>query len=387
MPIVSIVVATRNRPQKLERLLCCIQQQQLTDYECIIVDDGSSKETWSVYKSLFEKLDSRFVLHCRDYSGGPAQSRNTGIIASSGKYIAFCDDDDYWTRPDHLEVAVRTLEREAGDFFFANMQTSINGEVKDPDWFKILKKTINQPAEGESDVYPIDKDQLAFFLKHRVHHANTIVVTRDLLIKINSYWEKVSFAEDHDFSFRLSDAAKRVFFRTAVTADLDVTTHPSIARTFSVQDRFFFSILATIHAEAAIESPLLRKVARGNRAWRFLELAQHLEKGGQVDTAYEFIWQSFILSPSFSAFKILFKLYCIKLVSRKDKIQGAMPGPMRDKEDYSAHEIPIEVTVSEEKVAPLSYGDVVTATNASGASTVIAANVKGSQYLLEKNAP
>jgi len=305
MPTVSIVIATRNRPQKLERLLKCIQQQDFTDYECIVVDDASPAAVQSEYAAVWHGLDSRFILHRREYPGGPAQGRNTGIRAAKGTFIAFCDDDDYWTRTDHLAVAVRALESEHADFFFANMQTSMDGAIANSDWFSALTKIIHQPIAGSDDIYAIERGQLAEFLKHRIHHANTMVVSKALLDRIDAYWEKVNFAEDHDLSFRLSDAASRVLFRRTVTADLDVSFHPSVARTFSEQDRLLFGMLAALHAEANIASPLLRKIARGNRAWRLIELAQYAEKNGQTAAAVEFVWQSLLLAPSSTALRML----------------------------------------------------------------------------------
>jgi len=315
MPTVSIVIATRNRPQKLERLLKCIQQQDFTDYECIVVDDASPDNVQKEYASVWNGLDARFVLHRREYPGGPAQGRNTGIRAAVGKYVAFCDDDDYWTRKDHLAVAVGALESGQADFFFANMQTSIDGVIAKANWFEALTKIIDKPMVAGGDIYAITSDQLAVFLKHRIHHANTMVVAKILLNRIDSYWEKVSFAEDHDLSFRLSDAAERVLFRRTVTADLDVSTHPSVARTFSEQDRILFGMLAALHAETNISSALLRKIARGNRSWRLMELAAHSEKNGQMEAACEFVWQSLLLAPSSTALRMLFRTFWRRITS------------------------------------------------------------------------
>src|SRR6185437_4195179 len=161
------------------------------------------------------------------HPGGPAAGRNTGIIESQGHYVAFCDDDDHWTRTDHLAVAVRAMEAEGADFFFSNMQTSIDGQVINPNWFKLLTQRGEMPITGEPDVYRVSPGELRAFLRHRIFHANTMVVARELLNHLGSYWEKVSFAEDHDISFRLADAAARVLFRTTVTADLDISPHPS----------------------------------------------------------------------------------------------------------------------------------------------------------------
>lgn len=318
MPIVSIVIATRNRAQKLERLLSCVKQQVFTDFECIVVDDASSEETQAQYDSIWKKLDARFVLKFREFPGGPAQGRNTGILASRGRYVAFCDDDDYWTRADHLEVAVRTLDAENADFFFANMQTSIDNEIHNADWFQVLTGLIAQPVSGETDVYAVGKKELAVFLKHRIHHANTMVVEHELLMQVNAYWDKVVFAEDHDLSFRLSDKAKRVIFRKTVTADLDVSPHPSVARTFTEKDRLLFSMLATLHAEANMEDAALRRVARGNRAWRLIELAQHCLQDGHMSMARSFAWQSLLLFLSFTAIRMIVQS-CLRRRSAQGK--------------------------------------------------------------------
>lgn len=299
-PVISIVIATRERPQKLARLLRVIQQQELREFECIVVDDASSAATIAQYDELWRALDDpRFSLHLRPQSGGPAQGRNTGIALARGSFIAFCDDDDYWTRSDHLQVAARVLTANGGDFFFANMQTSTEQGVDNPNWYATLMQSCG-PATvaGEADVHRLGRPALAEFLRHRIFHANTLVLSRALLSSIGGYWEKISFAEDHDLSFRLADAAQRVFFRSTVTADLDVSHHPSIARTYSEKERVLFGLLAIVHAESVIKDAGLRRTARGNRAWRLLELAEMRSADGQLAPATDFVWQSLLLRPS-----------------------------------------------------------------------------------------
>lgn len=302
----SIVVATRDRAEKLGRLLRCIQAQDFADFECIVVDDASSPETLAAYEALWQVLDGRFSLHRRPKTGGPSQSRNTGIDLAQGVYIAFCDDDDYWTRTDHLTVAARALQGSGADLYFSNMQTSVDGQIANPDWYAELRNGLRTPVlAGESDVYTLTQQDVGGFLSHRILHANTLVVSRALLMQIGCYWEKISFAEDHDLSYRLADAAAHPLFRTTVTADLDVSTHASIARTYGDQERLLFSVLAILHAESVIRNPALRKIARGNRAWRLLDLATATLKDGNPVRAREFALEAMLIRPSKRSLSVL----------------------------------------------------------------------------------
>jgi len=61
---------------------------------------------------------------------------------------------------------------------------------------------------------------------------------------------------------------------------------------------------------------LLRKVARGNRAWRLIELAQYAEKNGQKTAAVEFFWQSLLLAPSSTALRMLLGSIWQRITSR-----------------------------------------------------------------------
>lgn len=314
-PIVSVVIATRNRASRLARLLSCVKNQEFADFECVVVDDGSSGETRQAYEEIWKGLDARFSLVLCPQSGGPSRSRNAGISASRGEYIAFCDDDDVWVRTDHLDAAVRVLRNTHAEFFFANMQTSINGEIQDPDWYKHLSMRSGlEQVSGEHDAYRLNTSDLAIFLQHRIFHANTLVIKRCLLERIGKYWEKISFAEDHNLSYRLADSAKGVIYRKTVTADLDVSPHPSIARTFSEVERNLFGIVAIKHAEASLQSRILRKTARGNRAWRLLELAEFQLRDGRITPAKELSIESLLVHPTKKALKMTAALVYKELV-------------------------------------------------------------------------
>ena len=102
-PLFSIVIATYGRQALLARALDSVLHQTVDDFECIVVDDGSPHP-------VAVPRDSRIRLVRRHDNGGPAAARNTGIDEARGRYIAFLDDDDMYTR-ERLELALRGLRR------------------------------------------------------------------------------------------------------------------------------------------------------------------------------------------------------------------------------------------------------------------------------------
>jgi|CXWL01.1.fsa_nt_gi GT2 family glycosyltransferase/predicted O-methyltransferase YrrM/Tfp pilus assembly protein PilF len=104
-PMVSVVVPTYNRPDRLRDALKSILTQTYQDFEIIIINDGGT-DAESVVSVV---NDGRITYIKHDRNKGLAASRNTGLRAAKGKYIAYLDDDDRYL-PDHLETLVNFLE-------------------------------------------------------------------------------------------------------------------------------------------------------------------------------------------------------------------------------------------------------------------------------------
>ena len=104
-PKVSVVVPAYNAlaflPQALESALA----QTFTDFEIFVVDDGSSDQT----SSWLSKLNDPRVRYLSQTNSGQSGARNTGIVNTSGKYVAFLDADDLWA-PDKLEKQIAYLD-------------------------------------------------------------------------------------------------------------------------------------------------------------------------------------------------------------------------------------------------------------------------------------
>lgn len=92
-PTISIIIPIYNTEKYLRRCLDSIVAQTYKDFECIIVDDGSTDGSGKICDEYVAK-DNRFkVFHKKN--GGVSSARNLGLDNAKGEYIAFCDADDY----------------------------------------------------------------------------------------------------------------------------------------------------------------------------------------------------------------------------------------------------------------------------------------------------
>ncbi len=109
-PIVSVVIPCYNSAQFLEKTIDSIIKQTLSDWELILVDDGSTDETKKIIENWMKK-DERIkrVFHDRNY--GVAKASNTGLKNTRGKYVLVMGSDDL-LESDALETCVEILEKE-----------------------------------------------------------------------------------------------------------------------------------------------------------------------------------------------------------------------------------------------------------------------------------
>ncbi len=111
MPLVSVVVPTRNRAGFLAEALATIRAQTFTDYEIIVVSNG---EDWDMRKRSKSVALLHDALWFSLEQGNVSRARNFGVEQSKGEWIAFLDDDDLWL-PAKLERQVDEARRSGVD--------------------------------------------------------------------------------------------------------------------------------------------------------------------------------------------------------------------------------------------------------------------------------
>ncbi len=90
-PFFSVVIPTYNRAALLREALDSVFAQEFTDFEVIVVDDGSTDDTASVVRDYGVR-----IRYLRQENRGPGAARNLGIAQAAGRYVAFLDSDDLW---------------------------------------------------------------------------------------------------------------------------------------------------------------------------------------------------------------------------------------------------------------------------------------------------
>lgn len=126
LPIVSIIVPIYNGEKTLSRCVKSIMEQKFTEYELLLINDGSTDRSLEICHDL-EKSDKRIRVMDK-VNEGVSATRNFGIKEARGKYIQFVDCDDYVAK-DYLDCLVKALEKEQADIVIAGYTRHKNGKV------------------------------------------------------------------------------------------------------------------------------------------------------------------------------------------------------------------------------------------------------------------
>ena len=119
-PAVSVIIPAYNAEAFVGRTLASLRAQTFTDFEAIVVDDGSKDATAGLVQTVVD-ADPRFRL-IRQANAGVAPARNRALAEARGKYVANLDSDDLW-RPQFLERTIAALEAGGEGAIFAFART------------------------------------------------------------------------------------------------------------------------------------------------------------------------------------------------------------------------------------------------------------------------
>lgn len=187
-PLVSVVIPSYNHARYLGRALKSVLDQSFTNWELIVIDNHSTDNTDDVMVSFADPRISYLKIHNK---GVIAASRNAGIRASRGEWIAFLDSDDWWTANklqvcfehinDKVDLVYHDLEIVTGQSRLFRRKTIKSWQVKAPVLMDLLLK-------GNSIV------------------NSSVLVRRRLIIQISGINEDVAMiaAEDYNTWLRIA---------------------------------------------------------------------------------------------------------------------------------------------------------------------------------------
>ena len=188
MPTFSVIIPTFNRGVLLRQTLESVRRQTFTDYELIVVDDGSTDDT-----SICLSEVASNVQRITQPNSGPGAARNNGADNACGEYLAFLDSDDLWF-PWTLETVAELIAKH-------NRPSLVSAKLvafQEPAQLVSVNRTPTT-AEVFSD-YFASSDRDCFV------GAGMTFVRRDKFLEAGGFSSRPINLEDHDLILRLGTA-------------------------------------------------------------------------------------------------------------------------------------------------------------------------------------
>jgi len=184
-PKFSVVIPTYNRLEFLKQALSSVWAQTFTNYEIIVVDDGSNDGTMQYLQSLEQRVKGV----CQP-NQGPGAARNRGVREARCDYVAFLDSDDLWF-PWTLEIYCEVIEKHQHPSFVAGKPHCFWDE-------RALDEVVPESTQAQAF-----SDYLASGDQWRWWGASSFVIRSDAFIAVNGFTEERINGEDADLALRL----------------------------------------------------------------------------------------------------------------------------------------------------------------------------------------
>lgn len=228
MPIISVIVPVYNTEKYLPRCIDSILAQTYTDFELLLIDDGSTDSSGAICDEYAAK-DSRVRVFHKE-NGGVSSARNLGLDNAQGEWITFVDSDD-WVKEEYIELFINN----ADDLVYQSFLSIFNGETEEWDtsiraldvnecltrlyekkalgycWGKLYKTQKIKTYNIRFDENIRFREDELFVLKYLSHTSHITCIDRNMYIYNRPNWEKYEGYNDANTRLLLYKACKKVF--------------------------------------------------------------------------------------------------------------------------------------------------------------------------------
>ncbi|MGH9366419.1 MAG: glycosyltransferase family 2 protein [Thermoanaerobaculia bacterium] len=189
MPRVSVIIPTYRRPQFLAAAIRSVLNQTYQNFDIVVVDDNSGDNTEAVVSS-FGDPRIRYIGHRTNWR--VAAARNTGVLNSSGDFVAFLDDDDEWL-PEKLGRQMDVFDG----------RSDVTGVVYTG--FQMISRATGRTV---MTVRPTRQGHILHELcrDNCVGTASTVVLRRECFEEVGLFDETIDFGEEYDMWIRVAHA-------------------------------------------------------------------------------------------------------------------------------------------------------------------------------------
>lgn len=228
-PTVSVIMPVRNGARTVRAAIGSVLNQSFTNFEIVVVDDGSNDETPQILRQMAHDPRLRPV---RQEPGGITSALNHGLRQARGRYIARLDADDT-AYPHRLAAQVRAMDR-------------------DPS-LVVLGSAVDVVNEAGSRIgriaYPRSNRALRRQLRFRNPFVHSSIVMRsDAVCQVGGYRRAFELAEDYDLWLRLAQVGRIGNLKASLGAYC--ISAGSLSRTAATPQEFAFAIARRFHQTA-----------------------------------------------------------------------------------------------------------------------------------------
>jgi len=186
-PKISVIMGVKNGERFLREAVESILAQTFTDFEFIIIDDGSTDKTPDMLKA-FSYKDPRVKIITNPHNVGLTKSLNIGLRVARGEYIARMDADDV-AMPERFEKQVKFLDEHA--------EHALVGS-----WGDVIDENGNEIGTFEYPAEDFELKKILIKINPFIHAS--VMMRRSVLETIGLYDENWRFGQDYELYFRIA---------------------------------------------------------------------------------------------------------------------------------------------------------------------------------------
>ncbi|MBD2250028.1 glycosyltransferase family 2 protein [Nostoc parmelioides] len=279
MPTISVIIPAYNAERTILETISSVQQQTFSDFELIIINDGSIDRTLELIQNI---QDERLKIFSYENGGLPV-ARNRGIYRAIGEFIAFLDADDLWT-PDKLELQLAALQQnpEAGVAY---------------SWTYFMDEQGKSSIPGVSLFFE-GNVQANLLVNNFLASGSNPLIRKQAIKSVGEFDSKYTACEDWDYWLRLSATwnfvvvpKHQIFYRQSLTS-------MSSSKVKNMEDNGLLVIEKTFQSV----KPELQYLKNQSLAWIYQYstqqyLKQNVNNIDAVRHAREKLWQAIRLHP------------------------------------------------------------------------------------------
>jgi len=198
MPKLSVIIAVYNKEKHIAKTLESLLAQTFTDFEIIIVNDGSTDGSEAIIKSF----DDKRIHYFTQENQGAAAGRNAAISKAKAPYIALLDADDYWY-PHYLEEQNRLIENYPDESVFATAQELVKNNKTYPQPYSL---PIDFGSDGVVNYFEASN-------RASILHSSSTVLKKEVFDQVGKYNPSIKSGQDTDLYIRIGLKYPIVFSR------------------------------------------------------------------------------------------------------------------------------------------------------------------------------